>query len=344
MKRMGKRLASLALTGILALGMCAGAFAAEPESIANWKTGSGNVAAASSNKCGKNVTWKLSKSGTLTISGKGAMYDYDDDKMPPWLKSDTEVQKIVVKSGVTRIGTGAFAVCTEATSVTIPATVKTIGEGAFMMDTSLKKISIPKNVREIEDLAFFACGSLTSISVDSANKYYSSKNGVLFNKKKTELIQYPTGKKGKYSIPKSVKEIEDYAFALSVQLTSVTIPSSVVEIGENAFATSAIKTVKIPSKVTKISEGAFTGCDNLTSVTLGSGVTTIDKDAFSDCTSLKTITIGKKLKTVGKRAFSGCSALKKVNYAGSKSMWKKVKIESSGNKKLQSAKVVYNYK
>lgn len=343
MKKMMKRGASLALAGVLALGLCVGALAAEPESVAKWKTGSG-VVAASSNKCGKNVTWKLSKNGTLTISGSGAMYDYDKDQAPPWFESDVPVKKIVIESGVTGIGEAAFALCTEATSVTIPATVKTIDEGAFLKDQSLKSILIPKSVREIEDLAFFGCTSLTKISVVSANKYYSSKDGVLFNKRKTELVQYPCGKKGQYTIPKTVREIEDYAFATSAGLTSVTIPGSVLEIGEGAFASSGIQRVKIPAKVKEIDEDAFANCVNLASVKLGSGVASIEERAFSGCTSLKTITIGKKLRLVEERAFFGCSVLKKVNYAGSKTAWKKVRIAPAGNKKLKSAKIVYNYK
>ena len=92
--------------------------------------GAATAEAVQSGKCGDNVTWKLD-SGVLTVSGSGKMTDFTDENLPPWIESIEDVEKIVVGSGVTRIGDVAFILCANATSVSIPSTVTEIGEGAF---------------------------------------------------------------------------------------------------------------------------------------------------------------------------------------------------------------------
>jgi hypothetical protein len=110
---------------------------------------------------------------------------------------------------------------------------------------------------------------LTNITVDSRNPAYASIDGVLFDKRIRTIITYPAGKTARtYTIPSSVTEIGDRAFAGCSSLTSVTIPSSVTVIGVSAFSGSSLTSVTIPSSVTSIYEGAFAGCESLTSVTL----------------------------------------------------------------------------
>jgi len=116
--------------------------------------------------------------------------------------------------------------------------------------------------------AFYSCDNLTNITVNSNNSNYSSQDGVLFDKSKTTLIQYPTGNtRTSYTIPNSVISIGRYAFHCCTRLTSVTIPNSVTSIGY----------------------WAFNGCTNLTSVTIPDSVTFIDNFAFNGCTSLKDV-------------------------------------------------------
>jgi len=110
-----------------------------------------------------------------------------------------------------------------------------IGNHAFFGRTGVNSITIPDSVTNIGSQVFTWCSDLEAITVDPANSFYSSTNGVLFNKDQTTLIQFPDGAGGSYTIPKSVNSIGDYAFAFCIPLTAVTIPNSVTNIGDYAF-------------------------------------------------------------------------------------------------------------
>ncbi len=187
-----------------------------------------------SGTCGDNLTWTLDYAGALTISGTGAMTNWIWDSDVPWY-SDI-IKNVTIGSGVTSIGRNAFSDCTSLTSVTIPDSVTSIGDRAFCDCTSLTSVTIPDSVTSIGDRAFYNCTILTSIEVSENNAAYSSQDGVLFNKDKTTLIQYPGGKSGAYTIPDSVTSIGSYAFYYCRSLTSVTIPDSVTSIGYGAFS------------------------------------------------------------------------------------------------------------
>ena len=118
----------------------------------------------------------------------------------------------------------------------IPDSVNTIADSAFTSCTSLTSVAIHNGVTSIGASVFEHCDSLTSIGVAGGNPNYSSKDGVLFNKNRTTLIQYPNGLHGAYAIPAGVTAIGDDAFRLSIFLTAVTIPASVTAIGEGAFS------------------------------------------------------------------------------------------------------------
>ena len=147
----------------------------------------------------------------------------------------TALTSFTIPSSVTSIGRSAFYGCTGLTSVTIGNSVTSIGSLAFRDCTQLKSITIPKSVKSIGDDAFSTGGGLTKINIDENNTAYSSIDGVLFNKSQTELIRYPGGKQGEYTIPNSVTSIKKSAFSVCRGLTSVIIPSSVTSIGDYAF-------------------------------------------------------------------------------------------------------------
>jgi len=172
----------------------------------------------------------------------------------------------------------------------IPAGVTSIGYSAFW-ETSLTSVTIPASVTSIEDTAFGNCSSLTSITVDAQNPVYSSVEGVLFNKNRTVLIKCPGGKKGSFVIPAGVISIRDGAFSFT-SLTSVTIPTGVAIIGNNAFfQCGSLANVTIPSTVTSIGRAAFYQCASLANVTIPAGVTSIGDGAFDECSSLIGITV-----------------------------------------------------
>jgi hypothetical protein len=142
---------------------------------------------------------------------------------------------IVIPGSVTSIDDLAFSECSSLTRIVIPDSVTSIGSGAFHGCSSLTSIKIPDSVAEIEEGAFEGCSSLTEITVGESNPNYSSLDGVLFNKDRTTLIQFPGGKSGVYTIQDNITEIGNFAFSRCSSLTSVTIPDSVTFIGIGAF-------------------------------------------------------------------------------------------------------------
>jgi hypothetical protein len=148
----------------------------------------------------------------------------------------TNLASVTIGSNVTRIGDTAFASCTSLTNITIPNSVTSIENSAFGYCTSLTNITIPNSVTNIGRSAFDYCTSLTAITVDGLNSFYSSVDGVLFNKSTNTLILCPEGKAGSYPVPDSVTNIGDRAFYSCASLSSVTIPDSVTSIGYAAFS------------------------------------------------------------------------------------------------------------
>ena len=182
----------------------------------------------------ENLRWNLSIDGTLTISGSGDMPNYYYNKKSPWAENKN-INSIIINTGVTSIGSYAFSNCTGLTSVTIPNSVTSIESFAFSNCTGLTSITIPNSVAKISYNPFSLCKNLNSILVASGNQSYISVNGVLFDKKQTELIACPAGKTGAYTIPNTVTMIATYAFSGCSELTSITIPNSVTSIGHKPF-------------------------------------------------------------------------------------------------------------
>ena len=257
---------------------------------------------------------------------------------------------VTIPNSVTSIGYGAFDDCTGLTSVTIGNSVTSIGSVAFsgcigltsivvengnsvydsrsncnaLIETATNTLivgcmntNIPNSVTSIGERAFYECSSLTSINVASDNSNYCSLDGVLFNKDKTTLIQYPGGKQGAYTIPNSVTNIGDLAFSGCSGLASVTIGNSVTSIGSVAFSgCSGLTSVTIPNSVTSIGKQAFYECSSLTSVTIPNSVTSIGYGAFYYCSGLTSVTIPNSVTRIGYDAFRSCSGLTSVtNFA-----------------------------
>lgn len=231
---------------------------------------------------------------SVTSIGDGAFYD-----------CMTSLASVTIPSGVTSIGDEAFFYCYELASLTIPDSVTSIGDRAFFACSGLTSVTIPGNVESIGDSPLAYCDNLTDISVDPDNKNYTSGNGILFNKDKTKLIQYPAGKTlTAYAIPDSVTAIGDSAFGWCKNLISITIPDSVTTIGEAAFLEcESLKSAAIPDGVTSVSQGEFAYCYELTSVSIPDGVTSIGSYAFKMCNTLASIYIPSSVTSIDDGAF-----------------------------------------
>lgn len=258
-----------------------------------------------SGTCGENLTWSLDNEGTLTISGTGEMnnyaHSYDSDIGKGYSSS---IKRIVIEEGVTSIGNNAFTTyCNGITDVTIPEGVTSIGANAFE-SCGLTSINLPDSVTSIGDFAFADCtklksvtiprnvssfgvnvfkswfdSALESINVDPDNSYYSSVDGVMYNKDMTKLVAFPCGK------------------------TSVTLPDTLTSIDENAFYEfEKLESVIIPNGVKSIGESAFEGCRKLKSITIPESVESIGKNAFFDCTAMTSATLPKSNIKIGEYA------------------------------------------
>jgi len=233
-----------------------------------------------SGTCGANLTWKLTNDSTLTISGSGAMDNYGSvpGTRNPWYSYNSTIKTIIIGNSVTMIGNNAFYYC-GMTSIIIGSSVFSVSSGHF-----------------------YNCGSLTSINVDTNNLYYSSINGIIYNKMQDILIYCPEGRTGTVIIPNSVTAIGYLAFFNS-KITTVIISNSVITIGNSAFSSCRnLKSVTIPNSVTTIGDNAFSDCSGLTSITIPNSVTTIGNWAFSSC-GLTSITIPNSVTTIGYGAF-----------------------------------------
>jgi len=261
-----------------------------------------NVAAANSHYS--------SEDGVLFNKNKTILIEYPEGKQGVYN---------TMPYSVTLIDEGAFRSCTGLSSVTIPNSVQSIGSSAFYGCIALSSISIPNSVTSIGTAAFGGCTGLTTINVAASNSYYSSEEGVLFNKNKTTLIQYPGGKQGNYNtMPNIVTSIHNSAFVACTGLTSVIIQNSVTSIGERVFRDCAgLTSVTIPNSVTSIGDQAFWNCSSLKSITIPNGITSIGLGMFGNCSSLISITIPNSVTTIGTGAFGGCTGLKSVTIGNS---------------------------
>lgn len=222
---------------------------------------------------------------------------------------------VTIPEGVTTIEEAAFTLC-GFENIQIPDTVQSIGNYAFASCLGLTTVTIPLSVTRIGYAPFRHCTLLTSISVDGDNPAYVSRNGVLFNRDQTLLIQCPNALQNAYVIPAEVTQIGDHAFNNCRNLVSVTIPAGVTNIGTGAFILcTSLRSVNIPSGVSLIPESAFWNCTSLLNVTIPNTVTRIDSSAFAFC-DLVTVTIPPSVTRMGGAVFDSCAGLGAVYFAG----------------------------
>lgn len=191
------------------------------------------------------------------------------------------ITDLVIPEGVTTLYWYSFNTCRNLETVTLPDSLEFIDGWAFERCSRLKTISIPANVTRINGGAFAQNSSMTSITCDPANKNYVSVNGVLFTKDMKELVAYPGGIQGGYTVPATVNHIGDAAFYGALGLDSVTILGNLDFIGFEAFAEcSKLTDVAIRDGVNYVGYWAFRGCDGIKTLTVPQSVTNIGNQAF----------------------------------------------------------------
>lgn len=201
------------------------------------------------------------------------------------------ITDLVIPEGVTTLYWYSFNTCKNLETVTLPDSLEFIDSWAFERCSRLKTINVPANVTRINGGAFAQNSSMTSITCDPANKNYVSVNGVLFTKDMKELVAYPGGIQGGYTVPAAVNHIGDAAFYGALGLDSVTILGNLDFIGFEAFAE----------------------CSKLTDVAIRDGVNYVGYWAFRGCNGIKTLTVPQSVTNIGNQAFGFAYADQKMS-------------------------------
>lgn len=243
----------------------------------------------------------------------------------------TYIETIVLSSAVKEIGNAAFRGCISLKEINTE-NVEVIGERAFQDCSALTSLDFTNAINvgaqafdgcsSLTTLTFGVklskigvrfnsdCTSLTTITVDSANTGASAKDNALYQG--NVLVGYATNNSAtSLTIKDNTIKIEASALENAKNLKSVTIPATVGEIGEYAFAGSGIESISISAS--KIGAHAFENCSNLTTVNLGTNLLVIGDYAFAGCTKISTLNVPEGTTEIGTFAFSSCSSLENVS-------------------------------
>ena len=224
------------------------------------------------------LLWTLDRNtGLLTISGNGAMDDFEFDSTEAWRTYRDHIKKIKLDEGVTSIGNEAFNSCSNLKSVILPSSLKRIGDAAFRNCFSLSNLEIPMSVEKIGSSAFTKCEKL--IQTENELSYVGR-----------WLIDYDPSIAHTVALRDDTIGIADSAFVNCWMMTKVSIPSDLAFIGDLAFARCiGLTNIKIPKSVRSIGIFAFTRCDNLASIDIAVGLKDIGEYAFYECSNLEVI-------------------------------------------------------
>ena len=268
--------------------------------------------------------WKVTStftSKTLTITGSGAMPDFDfpNGNLAPWWNYEAlgmnalseidfdikgKLKTVIIGEGVTNVSNYALFFLPAATQVTLPDSVTSIGRYGIAMCSKLTGLSIPKGVTGIGDFGLAGNG-LTAITLpdglQSLGRGAFDSCASLTNT----------------TLPAAITAVPGKCFADCTKLLNVKYAGTVTAIGDLAFEScKALTAAPIPETVTEIGASAFTGCTALTDVTIPAGVSTIPEDCFRGCTALADIDLPSTVTSVGHNAFTDCTALKDVRCYG----------------------------
>lgn len=235
-----------------------------------------SAAKAETGKCGKNATWAL-QNGTLTISGKGSIYNYGW-RGCPWYDQRQSIKRVVIEEGIRYAGSAMLYQCSNVKTIQLPQTLTAIGNEAFIY-CGVQKMKLPDNVKRIGTSAFERCPDLKEIIFP--RKVNAFGENVLFYCSSLERVV----------LPKNLEELPGGTFSRCFRLRDLELPQGITRIGDFAFdQTCGLKTLRIPESVTEIGECAFMrSC--LRELTVPASVKQIGAEAFRMSDHLKTLTI-----------------------------------------------------
>ncbi len=285
---MKKHITRLLFAALLLLALCIGA-----------------SAAGTSGKCGPSAYWSFdSSTGTLTISGSGAMNDYEYGDYP-WMDYRDSIQTIVIGDQITQIGRYAFT-GTACSTIKFGKNVRSIGERAFLECRNLNgDLTLPDSVQTIGAGAFQGCEKLSG-DLTIPDSVVEIGEGAFRDCKNLN---------GTLTLGKNLRTIGKEAFSGCAFTGSLTIPEGVTEIADSAFGAGIplkkygmfTGTLTLPSTLKTIGASAFSYADFSGELLIPDGVTSIGANAFEECDGFGgTLSLPDSVKTVGEWAFYLC--------------------------------------
>ena len=306
---------------------------------------------------GSNLQWEVnSESFTLTITGSGAMKNYDPYSAP-WKSyyfsivslpdglttigshafHENSITSIEIPNSVTEIRNGAFLNCYYIATVAMPSNLNHIGDNAFYGCKKLVSIDIPAGVTSIPTYAFDDCTNMIAINAVADHPVFSTIDGILFDKNAQTVVKCPCGKQGDYTVPASVTEIAQSAFYDCQKLSTVFIPSTVTTIGTNAFKN--VLNIEYHGSATDAPWGAISmngyvkdqivynsaAMDSIRicsksisgNIVIPNSVVCIQAKAFMDCTGIKSVVIPNSVTSIEEYAFNYCMFMESISLPNS---------------------------
>ena len=290
------------------------------------------------------VKYKWNDSGVITFTGNGEMWNFSNNVITnPFCRRD-KVKEVVLKEGVTSIGSCAFDECSKLEKVKLPKSLRSVGSYAFESCYRLTGIRLPDGAASIGPHAF-AWSGLKSVtlpdSITDIGEFAFVHTDLVSVRIPRGLTKLETcvlaGCKdlSKVTIPDSVTAIGEEAFNSCGSLKKVAIPDSVTNIGRMAFTKTGLTGITIPGSVVSVDEGAFRYCEDLTKAVIEEGVKNLGPGAFYHCGKLETVKLPSTIAYIDPKCFDE-SGLTDVYYNGTKAQWDKIFIFADNDTLLKA--------
>lgn len=297
--------------------------------------------------CGTNLTWVLNtRDSTLVIEGSGSMDNWSTNKSVPWYEYVSYIATVSLPEGITNIGNRAFYNCSKLASIEIPNSITKIGAYSFYGCKRLNTITLSDGVTNIGTSAYGNCSGVISISIGQG---VASMSSDAFECSNVVSIEWNAQSCNNFSRthPPFASSVQTFTFGNNVKkipsclcygmknLTSITIPNSVTNIGDSAFySCSGLTSVNVSDILTwcNISFGGYyanplsyaknlyLNMELLANITIPGNVASISNYAFVNCKNLKSITIPNTVTSIGVSAFQHCTSLTSVVIGGATSI------------------------